>query len=128
MTKRGGLQPQASYPPFRDADCYRTAESIQRDHPNWLVMWGVYTRQFAAFPLFPAPAGTIVQSANTGELTKRMQQTELGFRTGPSSARRNNASFVMSRDWRGECGQQPQPGPFPPHRPDAVAGPFAAST
>ncbi len=54
---------------------------IQRDHPNWLVMWGVYTRQYVAFPLFNAPKGTIAQDHDPDQLVDRMRQMELSRRS-----------------------------------------------
>ncbi len=63
--------------PFADDQIHQeTAERIQRDNPNWFVVWGVYSREFVAFPLFGAPPGTVLYGRNPGELAGRMRETE----------------------------------------------------
>jgi hypothetical protein len=39
-------------------------------------MWGCYTRSFVAFPLFPAPRGTVLTAGTPGELAAKMRTTE----------------------------------------------------
>jgi hypothetical protein len=56
-----------------------TAAGLQRDHPRWLVVYGTYTRQYVAFPLFTAPPGTILSNGKPGELVRQMQKTEARF-------------------------------------------------
>lgn len=53
-----------------------TAERIQRDNPHWLVVWGVYARQYVAFPLFDAPPGTVLYGRDPGELVSRIRDTK----------------------------------------------------
>ena len=79
MTTLAELKPQPMDPAHRDAERYQTAQSIQQASPGWLVIWGVYTRQYVAFPLFRAPAGCIVASGNPDTLVQRMRQAELAF-------------------------------------------------
>ncbi len=63
--------------PFANDQAHKEmAERIQQENPKWLVVWGVYTRQFAAFPLFPAPPGTVLRGRDSGELAGRMRQAE----------------------------------------------------
>ncbi len=50
---------------------------IELQRPGWMVVWGVYSRQYVAFPLFAAPAGTIVAAAYPPALESRMQAAEL---------------------------------------------------
>ncbi len=52
------------------------AERLQRDNPRWVVMWGAYSREYVAFPLFNAPPGTVLRGQHPGELAGRMRQTE----------------------------------------------------
>lgn len=52
------------------------AERIQQDNPHWLVIWGVYSREYVAFPLFGAPPRTVLHTQHPGELVSRMRQTE----------------------------------------------------
>jgi len=65
-----------------------TARQLERDHPDWMVVFGVYSRQFVAFPLFPAPPRTIVVATYPGALSARMREVERGLK----SARRDLAS------------------------------------
>ena len=82
MTGLADLKPQPMHPADRDAESYQTARSIQQANPDWLVMWGVYSRQYVAFPLFRAPAGCIVQSTNPDALVHRMRRAEIAFASG----------------------------------------------
>jgi hypothetical protein len=56
-----------------------TADGLQRDHPRWLVLYGTYTRQYVAFPLFSAPRGTILSNAQPGALARQIQKAEARF-------------------------------------------------
>lgn len=53
-----------------------TAERIEREHPNWIVVFGVYTRQFVCFPRFHAPPGTVLVALYPVALHTRMQEAE----------------------------------------------------
>jgi len=86
MTTLAELKPQPMDPAHRDAERYQTAQSIQQANPGWLVIWGVYTRQYVAFPLFRAPTGYIVASGNPDTLVQRMRQAELAFTPGQARA------------------------------------------
>ena len=55
----------------------RVAAEIERAHPNWIVMWGCYTRMFWAFPRFLVPRGTIVSAPGPDKLLADMQSVEL---------------------------------------------------
>jgi hypothetical protein len=79
MTGHTALKPQPMSPPNPEAGRYDTAEAIQAANPNWLVVWGVFTHQYVAFPLFRAPAGTVVQSASPQRLVHQMRQAELAI-------------------------------------------------
>ncbi len=79
MSRHTALKPQLMSSPYPEASHHDTAEAIQAGNPDWLVMWGVYTRQYVAFPLFRAPAGSIVQSASPEGLVRRLRQAELAF-------------------------------------------------
>jgi len=74
--------------PFADDDAHReTAKRLARDFPNWLIVWGIYTRQYVAFPLFDAPRGTILAARDPSALAARLQQTEWRLRTSPPERR-----------------------------------------
>lgn len=52
------------------------AEWVGRVFPRWFIMWGAYTRELWAFPMFNAPVGTIVHSDDPGDLTRMMRAVE----------------------------------------------------
>ncbi len=63
----------------RDADelCYQTARKIEKVHPQWMVVWGLYSREYWAFPLLPVPRGTIVHAPDPGLLVTAIDEVEL---------------------------------------------------
>jgi hypothetical protein len=70
---------QATGPPIQmdpAGDCQEQAARLDRDNPQWLVLWGTFSREFVAFPLFLVPAGTVLHSESSPELVRRMRQTE----------------------------------------------------
>lgn len=50
----------------------QVAENLESGYPRWIVVFGVFTRQFVAFPRFSVPAGTIAVANYPGALTARM--------------------------------------------------------
>lgn len=53
------------------------AARIARDHLGWVVLWGVSSRRYWAFPTHPAaPRGTILSAADPRELMTAIRQTE----------------------------------------------------
>jgi hypothetical protein len=55
------------------------ADELQRDHPRWFVLYGTYTQQYVAFPLFAAPPGTVLSHTQPGELVRQLQKAEARF-------------------------------------------------
>jgi hypothetical protein len=53
----------------------RIAGQMEEDNPSWIVVFGVYTRQFVAFPRFHAP-GTVVTVSYPAALPPRMRAIE----------------------------------------------------
>ena len=112
MTGLARSRPQPASPAGRDADRYENAQAIQQAHPDWLVMWGVYTHQYVAFPLFHAPAGAIILSASPDRLIQRIHQAELAFTADPARQGTEPDPFDAARHqdadgWRG--GHSPTP-------------------
>jgi hypothetical protein len=54
----------------------RNAHEIQQQQPGWMVLYGTYSHEYVAFPLFPAPPETILTAAYPPALLARIQQTE----------------------------------------------------
>jgi hypothetical protein len=63
------------------------AENLESENHLWIVIFGIYSRQFVAFPRFNAPAGTIAVAMHPGALTDVMRRIERAMqipRTLPS--------------------------------------------
>jgi hypothetical protein len=52
------------------------AERTERENPGWIVLFGVFTREFVCFPKFPAPAGTIIRALYPDAVPPRMRMIE----------------------------------------------------
>lgn len=118
--------PSPSPDPHNEDACRAAAARLQRDHRNWLVLWGCYTHNYVAFPLFPAPRGTILTAATPGEMTAKMRRAErvAGVRApsqpaAPEPYTPSAPPYVPPQDRRGR--------PSLPRRP-AAGGPGAPVT
>ena len=60
-----------------DKHAHAIAQRIGRDFPQWLVIWGTYSRVYWAYPTFPVPRGTILHSNDPGELTRQMRGIQI---------------------------------------------------
>ena len=78
----------------------QTATETELQRPGWMVVWGIYSRQYVAFPLFAAPAGTILTAAYPPALIERMQAAE-------------HMAQGKRHDRKGQP-KDPGPRPFPP--------------
>jgi hypothetical protein len=58
------------------------AQRAERENPGWIVLFGVFTKEFVCFPRFPAPAGTIVTSHYPDAILQRMRMIERALRAG----------------------------------------------
>ncbi len=65
-----------------------TARQIELQRPGWMVLWGVYSKQYVAFPLFPAPPGTILTARYSPALAARMAAAEHTAHPAPRRRRR----------------------------------------
>jgi hypothetical protein len=64
-----------------DESSYRAAaDEIQRQRPGWLVIWGVYSRRFTAYPLFPVRHRVIIIAGYPQALIQRMDEAERSLR------------------------------------------------
>ena len=59
-----------------DEDHQEQAARLERDNPQWLVVWGTFSHEFVAFPRFSVPQGTVLCCRSCPELVRRMRQTE----------------------------------------------------
>ena len=90
--------------PF-DQDERQAAARVEYEHPQWLVIWGVFSRRFWAFPRFAALPGTIIAAADVSELVTIMDQAETAAAHGPSPA---------GPAWPARAYQQRRRPPVPP--------------
>lgn len=81
--------------PFADDDEFRQiARSIEDKAPGWFVVWGLYTRQFVAFPLFDAP-----RERSSRRITRMRLLTVCAMRSaGWADHRRKEALVLMTLD------------------------------
>jgi hypothetical protein len=71
--------------PADDADaCRAIADRIDRDRRYWIVLWGCYSRQFVAFPLFDTPGRLLVHAGFPDALVARMDEVERRYRRSPA--------------------------------------------
>jgi hypothetical protein len=63
-------------PALAEEDRQEQAARLDRDNPQWLVVWGIFSHEFVAFPLFRVPQGTILCARSGLELSGRMRQAE----------------------------------------------------
>jgi hypothetical protein len=61
--------------PEPDDDCREIARQAERDHPRWIVIFGAFSRQYVAFPRFPAERSWL-QSRDPEELARKMDEAE----------------------------------------------------
>lgn len=54
----------------------QVAVNLESGYPRWIVVFGIYSRQFVAFPRFSVPAGTMAVANYPGALTARMLDIE----------------------------------------------------
>ncbi len=52
------------------------AQQMERDNPQWIVIFGVYTKEFVGFPQFSAPPGTVVAACYPAAMSDRMREAE----------------------------------------------------
>jgi hypothetical protein len=57
----------------------RTAGELERAHPGFMVIWGSFSRQFVAYPLF-GPPGTHFSATDPRELERLMDHAEQRYR------------------------------------------------
>ena len=70
----------ATAPPTEDT-CQADAQTIQDKRPDWLVIWGCYTKTCIAFPLFTTRRrGVLVISYSPAGLLPALDEAERLYR------------------------------------------------
>jgi hypothetical protein len=52
------------------------AMRLEAENPRWIVVFGVYTKEFVCFPRFTVPGGTIVAARRPRAVVTRMRRVE----------------------------------------------------
>jgi hypothetical protein len=60
-----------------EMDVQQVAKQIESQRPGWMVLWGFYSKEYVAFPLFNDTRGTILSASYPPALLDRMQEFEL---------------------------------------------------
>jgi hypothetical protein len=55
---------------------FAMAEEIQQSRPHWMVVWGVCSRLYWAFPLFDMTSPLLIYSQDPKDLIARMDRAE----------------------------------------------------
>jgi hypothetical protein len=66
------------------AEMKQVAERLESDNPWWIVVYGVFTREFVAFPRFRAPVA-VVTASYPAALPPRMRAIEAQARPAAAS-------------------------------------------
>jgi hypothetical protein len=64
---------------MNEADCRAEAARAEKENPKWMVLFGVYSKQFVGFPLFAVPPGTLVIAQYPGALPRRFREVENAY-------------------------------------------------
>jgi hypothetical protein len=67
---------QYARPSRDDEDHSEQAARLDRDNPRWMIVWGTFSHEFVAFPLFDVPSGTVLCCRSGPEMERRMRQVE----------------------------------------------------
>jgi hypothetical protein len=62
--------------PDSDDDMTRVARQLEAENPLWIVVFGIYTRQFVGFPRFDVPSETMAVAHYPAALASRMRDIE----------------------------------------------------
>ncbi len=81
MSTESGNTGGAAHPHARsasDAEDHAEEEAarLAADNPHWLIVWGAFSHEFVAYPLFHVPPRTVLACRTKEELLRRMRQVE----------------------------------------------------
>jgi hypothetical protein len=80
----------APVPPDDDHACQAAADDINQQRPDWLVLWGSYSKRFVAFALFAMSQRRIVTAHYPDALLHRMDEVERRWRIRPPNPQKNH--------------------------------------
>jgi hypothetical protein len=74
-------------PPGGDADRWREAGRLRREHAGWVVIWLARLGQYRAYPLVQARRGTALTVGTPAGLAVLIRPAEQAARRTPASGR-----------------------------------------
>jgi hypothetical protein len=77
------------------------AREIESANPLWIVVFGIYSGQFAAFPRFAAPKGAVISARYPGAMRERMRQIERASHIARDEKRNTAAQAATADDGDG---------------------------
>jgi len=81
----GQVRPDPGQAVLTDEEGRAIAGELRRQRPDWLIMWGCYSRRFVAFPLFAATERVIVTTHYPDALVPRLDEAEHRWRIRPDT-------------------------------------------
>ena len=55
----------------------QVAERLEEDNPDWVIMYGSYSREFVAFPVYPnAPDNSYCSAKDPAKIDDHIRETE----------------------------------------------------
>jgi hypothetical protein len=82
-----------------DEACWAIADQIHHDRPQWLVIWGRYSRRFWAYPLFEmAPRRMLVWAGYPDALVERLDEAERRYRVWPDGGEVNDSDPASGQE------------------------------
>jgi hypothetical protein len=67
----------------QEDEYFTVAAAIMRDRPQWLVLYGVYSREYWAYALFNMTRRMVIHARYPDALVARMDATERRYRIWP---------------------------------------------
>jgi hypothetical protein len=80
-------QDQSFNTPYAEDEMRWIAGKLESENPLWIVVYGVYSRQFVGFPRFSVPTGTMAVALYPDALARRMRDIERKYGPRPGRAR-----------------------------------------
>jgi hypothetical protein len=66
------------------------ADRLAGENRHWLIVWGTYSREFVAYPLFPVPPGIIIVDGTAAGIRQQMRDTEKFYGWKPQTRDSND--------------------------------------
>ncbi|GII76863.1 hypothetical protein Sru01_18450 [Sphaerisporangium rufum] len=57
-------------------DPYQVADTLQQDHPGWLILWAPWRRKFCAFSRDPHATSLVVEAVTPERLIALVRQAD----------------------------------------------------